>query len=250
MVSKRRRQKKPLAKPSEVKPPATNRALSALLRLLDLDPRAAAAALGVEPDALEEYRSGKRALALADYRRMCATFGEEATGNKLLDLAADVVGEAPPPRESVSAEVIAEIGRLGERLAATLPARLREAIAKEAREQALGRWEALKKLAPEHWRLTAAAASEVRCWAFVKVVGEASAEVSSTDAGRALELASFALWVAERVPGDESWSSRIFAWEVLADARRLVGDLAGAEEASACLARLQAERPEELAEPQ
>ena len=187
---------------------------------------------------------------MADYRRMCATLGKEAIGDKLLDLAADVVAEAPPPRESASAEVIAEIGRLAERLTSTLPERVREAIAKEARQQALDRWEALKKLAPEHWRLIAAAASEVRCWAFVKVVGEESAEVASTDAGRALDLASFALWVAERVPGDEGWSSRIFAWEVLADARRLVGDLAGAEEASACLARLKEERPEELAEPQ
>jgi hypothetical protein len=197
---------------------------------------------------LEKYRSGRSALALADYRRICATLGKEAIGDKLLDLAASVVGEAPPPRESVSADVIAEIGRLAERLAATLPARVREAVAKEARQQALGRWEALKKLAPEHWRLLAAAASEIRCWAFVKVVGEESAEVASADAGRALELASFALWVAERVPGDEGWPSRVFAWEVLADARRLVGDLAGAEEASTCLARLQAERPEELAE--
>ncbi len=150
---------------------------------------------------------------MADYRRMCATFGKEAIGDKLLDLAAYVVDEA-----------------------------------QEARQQALGRWEELKKLAPEHWRLIAAAASEVRCWAFVKVVGEESAEVASADAGRAIELANFALWVAERVPGDEGWSSRVFAWEVLADARRLVGDLAGAEEASACLARLRAERPEDLAE--
>jgi hypothetical protein len=111
MASERRRQKRTLPKPSKVKPPATNRALSALLRLLDLDQKDAATALGVEPDSLEEYRSGRRALALADYRRMCATFGKEAIGDKLLDLAAYVVGEAPPPRESVSAEVIAEIGR-------------------------------------------------------------------------------------------------------------------------------------------
>jgi tetratricopeptide (TPR) repeat protein len=86
----------------------------------------------------------------------------------------------------------------------------------------------------------------------VKVVGEESERAASVDAGRALELARFALRVAERVSGVEGWVSRVFAWAFLANARRVAGDLKGAEEASACSARLQAEPPEgqpELPEP-
>jgi transcriptional regulator with XRE-family HTH domain/tetratricopeptide (TPR) repeat protein len=81
-------------------------------------------------------------------------------------------------------------------------------------------------------------------WAFVKLVGEESARAASVNAGRALELASFALWVAERVSGDEAWVSLVFAWAFLANARRVGSDLAGA--------RLQADPPEgrpELPEP-
>ncbi|HEY2740126.1 MAG TPA: helix-turn-helix transcriptional regulator, partial [Thermoanaerobaculia bacterium] len=84
----------------------------------------------------------------------------------------------------------------------------------------------------------------LRRWAFVKLVGEESARAASVDAGRALELARFALWVAERVPGEEGWISRIFAWAFLANALRVFGDLKKAEAAAACSARLQAEPPE------
>ncbi len=89
-------------------------------------------------------------------------------------------------------------------------------------------------------------------WAFVKLVGEESERAASVDAGRALELASFALWVAEQVPGDEGWISRVFGWAILSNARRVGGELAMAEEALACSVRLQAEPPEgrpELPEP-
>src|SRR5262249_16849790 len=63
-------------------------------------------------------------------------------------------------------------------------------------------------------------------------------------AGRALELASFALEVAERVSGGEGWVCRVFGWAFMANARRVGNELADAEEALACSARLQADPPE------
>jgi tetratricopeptide (TPR) repeat protein len=78
----------------------------------------------------------------------------------------------------------------------------------------------------------------------VKLVGEESARAASIDAERALELASFALWIAERVIGEEGWVSRVFAWAFLSNARRVGSDLAGAEEALACSTRLQVDPPE------
>ena len=101
--------------------------------------------------------------------------------------------------------------------------------------------QALAEKLPSLWR-----------WAFVKLVGEESARAASVDAGRAVELARFALRIAERISGEEGWVSRVFAWAFLANARRVEGDLAGAEEASARSTRLQAEPPEgrpELPEP-
>jgi transcriptional regulator with XRE-family HTH domain len=83
----------------------------------------------------------------------------------------------------------------------------------------------------------------LRRWAFVKLAGGESERAASVDARRALELASFALWVAERVSGEEDWASQVFGWVYLGNARRVGSDLAGAEEAFTCSARLQAERP-------
>ncbi|HEX3526992.1 MAG TPA: helix-turn-helix transcriptional regulator [Thermoanaerobaculia bacterium] len=89
-------------------------------------------------------------------------------------------------------------------------------------------------------------------WPFVKLVGEESERAASVDAGRALELASFALEIAERIAGEEGWVCRVFGWAFLANARRVGNELARAEEALACSARLQADPPEgrpELPEP-
>ncbi|HEX3526990.1 MAG TPA: hypothetical protein VH988_07980 [Thermoanaerobaculia bacterium] len=233
--------------------PPANRAFGALIALLGLSQQQAGAILGIEAGSVSEYVSGKRELSPANYRRKCAAFGEEAAafGEKLLAFAerqdaAAKGGPADPTTESL----IAEFGREAERLAAALPAAWREQAAEEARRQAAVLWQDLQSLEPHEWRLFAAAASEFRCWAFVKLVGEESERAASVDAGRALELARFALWVAERVTGDEGWVSRVVGWAVLANARRVGGGLQEAEEALACSARLQAERPDaEFPEP-
>jgi hypothetical protein len=48
-----------------------------------------------------------------------------------------------------------------------------------------------------------------------------------------LELAELALSIAERVPGEESWRSRLkgYCWAHIANARRVANDLSGADEA-------------------
>jgi tetratricopeptide (TPR) repeat protein/DNA-binding XRE family transcriptional regulator len=92
----------------------------------------------------------------------------------------------------------------------------------------------------------------LRRWAFVKLAGEESARAAANDARRALELASFALRVAEQVSGEEDWASQVFGWAYLGNARRVGSDLAGAKEAFSRSAHLQAERPAdrpELPEP-
>jgi tetratricopeptide (TPR) repeat protein len=132
---------------------------------------------------------------------------------------------------------------LAERLAATVPERVRALIAEREQQRFQALWRDLGKLTLADWRLVVTAAPDLRRWAFVKIVGEESALAASTDAKRALELASFALWVAEKVTGEEGWASRVFAWAFLGNARRVGNDLDGAKEAFANAARLQAEPP-------
>jgi hypothetical protein len=66
-------------------------------------------------------------------------------------------------------------------------------------------------------------------------VCEASVKSAARDAGEALELAELALSIAERVPGEESWRSRLkgYCWAHVANALRVANDLAGADKAFA-----------------
>ncbi|HEY2739402.1 MAG TPA: helix-turn-helix transcriptional regulator [Thermoanaerobaculia bacterium] len=247
-MSRPRRTPPPEPPPEGGKSPATNRAFAALVALLGLDQRQVAEILRIARRTVSAYVSGKKRLNLENFRSKCAAFGKKAAAHaeQLLVSAADLAEEEEPGQVApVSAAVLAEIGREAERLAV-------KAVAEKERQLALALWTDLKKLEADHWRLVAAAAPEVRSWAFVKVVGEESERAASVDADRALKLARFALWVAEQVPGVEGWVSRVFAWAFLANALRVKGDLKAAEDASACSARLQAEPPEgrpELPEP-
>ena len=59
MEEKRKHQRKRKVLPPEIKSPSTNRALSALLRIIDIDKKEAAAVLEMEPGLLADYLSGK-----------------------------------------------------------------------------------------------------------------------------------------------------------------------------------------------
>jgi tetratricopeptide (TPR) repeat protein/transcriptional regulator with XRE-family HTH domain len=252
-MSRHRRTVPPEPPPKRTRLPA-NRALSALAEILDLSQQQMAEKLHIERGTVSDLVSGKKNLGPDNFRRKCAAFGRraEALGEQLLALVEGFDAETDLSLAiPAAAGVISEIGREAERLAAVLAAKVRQVVAEEARRQAAALWKDIRKLEVHEWRLIAVA-PEVRSWAFVKLVGEESTRTASVDAGRALELASFALWVAERVPGAEGWVSRVFAWAFLANARRVGGDLAGAEEALAGSARLQADPPEgrpELPEP-
>lgn len=66
------------------------------------------------------------------------------------------------------------------------------------------------------------------------VIGE-STRKAVDDPREALDLAELALFIAERVPGDQASTLRLqgYAWAHLANARRTAGDSAGADEALA-----------------
>jgi transcriptional regulator with XRE-family HTH domain len=235
-------------------------AILLLRRVLRLSREELAKEVGVSPASISNYEKGKtvpplerrkeiaRALGvtLAELDGLAAALrrdlaglsgqGSTAAGRLAIEIAADLA-------VSFHRASLPLVARLLAAKAAPLPAGEEEVRALAPVVAALGAkdLEPLAEKRPSLWR-----------WSFVKLVGEESARVASVDAGRAVELARFALWVAERVPGEEGWVCRVFAWAFLANALRVKGDLKAAEEASAHSARLQAEPPPgrpELPEP-
>lgn len=70
-------------------------------------------------------------------------------------------------------------------------------------------------------------------WALALRFSEGSLRKAAHRPEEALELAGLALSIAERVPEEESWRSRLmgFCWAHVANARRVANDHAGADEA-------------------
>jgi tetratricopeptide (TPR) repeat protein len=83
---------------------------------------------------------------------------------------------------------------------------------------------ALVEAFPDYWN-----------WALAVRVCAESVRRAAHRAEEALELADLASAITERVPGEESWRSRLkgFAWAHVANARRVANDLAGADQAFA-----------------
>jgi transcriptional regulator with XRE-family HTH domain len=81
---------------------------------------------------------------------------------------------------------------------------------------------ALVEVFPDYWS-----------WALAVRVCEASVKSAAHRAGEALELAELALQIAERVPGEESWRSRLkgYCWAHVGNSRRVANDHEGSHEA-------------------
>jgi transcriptional regulator with XRE-family HTH domain len=82
----------------------------------------------------------------------------------------------------------------------------------------------LVKAFPDYWK-----------WALAVRFCEESVKRAAHRADEALALAELALSIAERVPGEEGWRSRLkaYCWAHVANARRVANDLSGADEAFA-----------------
>ncbi|HEV2853274.1 MAG TPA: helix-turn-helix transcriptional regulator [Thermoanaerobaculia bacterium] len=101
------------------------------------------------------------------------------------------------------------------------------------RQQAAELWEALSKLSPKQRRAAVEAEPKYWTWAVAERLCLESVRAAAHRADRALELAKVALRVAELAPGSEPWRSRLkgYTWAFVGNARRVLGDLPGAEEA-------------------
>jgi len=98
--------------------------------------------------------------------------------------------------------------------------------------------EAIRALAPVLARLGGQELKDLveklpslHCWPFVKLVSEESERAASADAGRALDMARLALWIAERVPANAGQPTE--AAEMLPELLRLQAQLGNSRQYSA-----------------
>jgi transcriptional regulator with XRE-family HTH domain len=129
----------------------------------------------------------------------------------------------PEPARLAAAPFLFEAARIG-------PA---SRSAEEERREAAEIWGRLERF-PVSWRRRLIELSpRSGSWALALQASKGSLRQAAQRPEEALELAELALSIAERVPGEESWRSRLlgFCWAHVANARRVANDPAGAAEA-------------------
>jgi transcriptional regulator with XRE-family HTH domain len=201
-------------------------------------------ACGITQPAFSDFEQGKRQPPEEVLRRMARAAGVRwpAVGHlrRVFSalLAAAVRGSAEIGDETIQLDAIIEeilpvvVPYLIEEWAAEPRVRTAEAERRLAAEivTRLGQLSA-----PRRRRLLELTSDASRSWAVAERLCEESARRAAHDTRDAMDLAALAMYVAERVPGTESWQAVVlaFCWAFLANARRVANDLEGAEEAFA-----------------
>lgn len=196
-----------------------------------------AVALGCSPTLVCDYEAGRKPLSRKRLDAIVAVLGfpSEAVDRTLTYLVG--IRSLSPPEggaarlgDSVEA-VIAQMTANAEAWGRSFLRLDDHRRAQEARHDARFLWERLKPLTPAQRRAKVDASQEFRTWALCELVCEKSIEAAADRADCALDLASLAVHVAERAPGQEEWRNRLqgYALAHLANARRVGGDLAAAD---------------------
>jgi tetratricopeptide (TPR) repeat protein len=103
----------------------------------------------------------------------------------------------------------------------------------EDRAEAERLWERLERRSPAERLLVVEEAREFQTWALCERVAVESVAKAPNHPHEALALAELALQLAERVPGDAAWRSRLagLGWSTVSNARRILEEIDGADEA-------------------
>jgi transcriptional regulator with XRE-family HTH domain len=220
--------------------PPLSLALTVLRSALSWTQSELARAAGVRPNVISDYECGQRPLQRDRLEELAGHMGlpPEAVG-EALDFVRSVGMRArltdPSGTEGRQVEVIAvRTGKLHAELTRSLLSEvLLEGRALAARQQAPALWNRLKRRNPAERRLLIEESTELRSWALCELLCKESIQAAADSADRACELADLALFLAELVPGESSWRQRLqgYAWAHLGNARRVRGDLPGAEAA-------------------
>jgi tetratricopeptide (TPR) repeat protein len=180
----------------------------------------------LDPSAISRYESGEVAPPRANLERMAGAAGVpvELIDALLLPAIRAVLaagGESPGERRC-------DPGAAADELGVAVGGMLRAALGEFLAEVALAeRAEAPGGAAAGEGRRQAADRSAI------ERLCEESEQAAADDTTRAHELAGLALRIAEVTPGDPGWRARAqgFVWGFVGNARRVEGDLVGAEAA-------------------
>jgi transcriptional regulator with XRE-family HTH domain len=220
-------------------PPPLSLALDILRTRQGWTQKELAAAAGIPANLLSDYERGRKNLTrerldfLLEAMELQPSRALKAAMRFLQD--EEIREPDSPDPESRQIETVAvESGRLIADVTRSLMTLwTSQGQALEARQEARGLWEGLRRRAAAQRRLLVERVAKYRNWALCELLCEESIRAAGDSADRALELATLALRVAELIPGDEAWRQRVqgYAWAHVGNARRVKGDLPAADEA-------------------
>lgn len=223
---------------------ARSRSLAAVRKVVDWDQSELARAAGVPSSIISDYERGHRQLSQAKLEELLGYFGlpPEATEWALgftesIHNASQAPGEPGGPSVARRREIERISSGFGNRITefvrSTLTYFTIEGRAFVLRERAPALWRMLKRHPPAERRRLAESTRELRSWALCELICAESIKAAADNADRAVELAELALLIAELTPLEGVWRSRVqgYAWAHVGNARRVRGDLPGAEQA-------------------
>lgn len=201
-----------------------------------------AEAVQASPSLISDYEKGVKTLSRERLEGLVTPMNvpPEAIDAALLALELlDPDLEVPPNPGDLTPEERRRIGRAAARIGAGvareirtgLTAAVRASRLEEERRRAGEVWDALRQLTPRERRTLVDVAGEHLGWAVCERLCEESEKAAADKAERAIELAELALRIAERTPSPESNRLQGYAWAFLGNARRVQGNLPGADEA-------------------
>jgi len=166
----------------------------------------------------------------------------ETIDNTLAALAANrAAGRAPDgnaaPRSPADRRIEAvavQSGRMMTELVRPLLSLLTmEGKALQERQRADFLWQQLKGKPPHERQVLVEGSRKYRSWALCERVAAESIEAAADSPEQAQYLVGLAVRIAELAPGEEAWRLRLqgYAWVHASNARRVAGDLPGADKA-------------------
>jgi transcriptional regulator with XRE-family HTH domain len=205
-----------------------------------------AAAAGVSPPLINVYESGRKKLTRERLEHFAALMGlpPETIDTTLTALAANrAAGRAPngsaaspsPADRRIEAVAVQSGRMMADFVRPLLSLLTMEGKALQERQRADFLWRQLKGRTPQERQVLVKESRKYRSWALCERVAAESIEAAADSPDQALYLAGLAVQIAELSPGEEAWRQRLqgYAWAHVSNARRVSGDLPGADKALA-----------------
>ncbi len=223
-------------------PPPMGLALTLARSTVGWGQKELAAASGTSSSVISDYERGHKSLSRKKLDELLRILGlPPEAGDEALEFQRklQVMVRAPGQPDGAAQVDRRQIARLAEEVGhifedatlSVLSLTTVEGRAVVARQEARGIWEWLKRQTPAERRAHVEEKPELRRWALCELLCAESIKAAADDADRAVELAGLALRVADLAPGEQTWRWRLqgYAWAHVGNARRVKGDLPGAD---------------------